>query len=46
MEGYRQVWARLPVAGIRSLPGRVRRLMGENALLAPHRVCQAAGPAP
>jgi transposase InsO family protein len=37
-EGYRKIWARLRVAGIRTSPGRVRRLMGENGLLAPHRV--------
>ena len=37
-EGYRKIWARLRFAGIRSSPGRVRRLMGENGLLAPHRV--------
>lgn len=39
-EGYRKIWARLRVAGIRTSPGRVRRLMGENGLLAPHRVCR------
>ena len=37
-EGYRKMWARLRFAGIRSSPGRVRRLMRENGLLAPHRV--------
>ena len=37
-EGYRKIWARLRFPGIRSSPGRVRRLMGENGLLAPHRV--------
>lgn len=37
-EGYRKIWARLRIAGIRSSPGRVRRLMRENGLLAPHRV--------
>ena len=30
--------ARLRVAGVRSSPRRVRRVMGENGLLAPHRV--------
>src|SRR6202041_2827322 len=30
--------ARLRVAGVRSRPPRVRRVMGENGLLAPHRV--------
>ena len=37
-EGYRKLWARLRVAGVRSSPRRVRRVMGENDLLAPHRV--------
>src|SRR5512132_505357 len=37
-QGYRKIWARLRFAGIRSSPGRVRRLMRENGLLAPHRV--------
>src|SRR5512133_1621726 len=37
-EGYRKMWARLRFSGVRSSPGRVRRLMRENALLAPHRI--------
>ena len=37
-EGYRKLWARLRVAGVRSSSRRVRRVMGENGLLAPHRV--------
>ena len=37
-EGYRKIWARLRFSGIRSSPGRVRRLMRENGLLAPHRI--------
>jgi len=37
-EGYRKIWARLRHAGIRTSARRVRRLMGQNALLAPHRV--------
>src|SRR4249920_3225502 len=37
-EGYRKIWARLRFAGIRTSPGRVRRLMRENGLLAPHRL--------
>ena len=37
-EGYRKIWARLRVAGVRSSPRRVRRVMGENGLLAPDRV--------
>ena len=37
-EGYRKLWARLRVAGVRASPRRVRRVMRENGLLAPHRV--------
>jgi putative transposase len=37
-EGYRKIWARLRVAGVRVSPRRVRRVMRENDLLAPHRV--------
>jgi transposase InsO family protein len=37
-EGYRKIWARLRHAGIRTSARRVRRLMGEHGLLAPHRV--------
>lgn len=37
-EGYRKLWARLRFAGVRASPRRVRRVMGENSLLAPHRV--------
>jgi putative transposase len=37
-EGYRKIWARLRHAGIRTSAKRVRRLMGEHGLLAPHRV--------
>jgi putative transposase len=37
-EGYRKLWARLRFAGVRTSPRRVRRVMGENGLLAPHRV--------
>lgn len=44
-EGYRKIWARLRFAGVRTSPGRVRRLMGENALLAPHRAPKAPGKA-
>src|ERR1700687_3855469 len=36
-EGYRKIWARLRVAGVRSSPRRVRRVMGENGLPAPPR---------
>jgi putative transposase len=37
-EGYRKLWARLRFAGVRTSPRRVRRVMRENRLLAPHRV--------
>ena len=37
-EGYRKAWAKLRVAGIRTSPERVRRLMREHDLQAPHRV--------
>jgi putative transposase len=37
-EGYRKLWARLRHAGIRTSARRVRRLMGQHRLLAPHRV--------
>jgi len=37
-EGYRKIWARLRHAGIRSSARRVRRLMRQHGLLAPHRV--------
>ena len=40
-EGYRKIWARLRFAGIRTSKRRVRRLMREHGLLAPHRVEQA-----
>ena len=37
-EGYRKLWARLRFAGVRTSQRRVRRVMRENGLLAPHRV--------
>jgi putative transposase len=37
-EGYRKIWARLRAAGVCSSPRRVRRVTGENGLLASHRV--------
>jgi transposase InsO family protein len=37
-EGYRKIWARLRHAGIRTSARRVRRLMRQHDLLAPHRV--------
>ena len=43
-EGYRKAWAKLRVEGIRTSQERVRRLMREHALQAPHRVGQAHGP--
>src|SRR3954453_21974577 len=41
-EGYRKIWARLRHAGIRTSARRVRRLMGQRGLLAPHRVGRPA----
>ena len=44
-EGYRKVWARLRFRGLRTAARRVRRLMKEHGLLAPHRPApQAAHP--
>ena len=43
-EGYRKVWAKLRVEGIRTSKERVRRLMRAHHLQAPHRVGQAHGP--
>jgi transposase InsO family protein len=43
-EGYRKVWARLRLAGIRTSKGRVLRLLREAGLLAPTRVGHAHGP--
>jgi putative transposase len=37
-EGYRKIWARLRHGGIRSSARRVRRLMAQHGLLAPHRI--------
>src|SRR6202795_1625191 len=37
-EGYRKLWARLRFAGVRTSARRVRRVMREDGLLAPHRV--------
>jgi len=44
-EGYRKIWARLRVADVRASPRRVRRVMRENELLAPHRVGRTAAKA-
>ena len=43
-EGYRKAWAKLRVAGIHTSKERVRRLMREHDLQAPHRVGHAHGP--
>ena len=43
-EGYRKVWAKLRVEGIRTSQERVRRFMRAHDLQAPHRVGQAHGP--
>ena len=43
-EGYRKIWARLRVAGIRTSRRRVLRLMREHGLLAPQRLGAARGP--
>jgi len=43
-EGYRKVWARLRFQKVRTSKGRVRRLMREHGLQAPHRVGNAHGP--
>jgi transposase InsO family protein len=37
-EGYREIWARLRHAGIRTAARRVRRLMGQHGPLAPRRI--------
>jgi len=41
-EGYRKIWARLRFSGVRAHPRRVRRVMGEHGLLAPHRAAPAS----
>jgi len=43
-EGYRKVWARLRLSGVRTARGRVLRLMREAGLLAPTRVGHRRGP--
>ena len=43
-EGYRKVWARLRVQGVRTSARRVLRLMREANLLAPTRMGNAHGP--
>jgi transposase InsO family protein len=44
-EGYRKVWARLRLVGVRAGKPRVLRLMREASLLAPTRTGRAHGPA-
>ena len=43
-EGYRKVWARLRQKGIRTAAERVRRLMRQHHLQAPHKSGNAHGP--
>ena len=43
-EGYRKVWARLRVSGVRTSPRRVLRVMREHALLAHQRPGTPRGP--
>jgi transposase InsO family protein len=43
-EGYRKAWAKLRVEGIHTSKERVRRLMREHGLQAPHRVGHRHGP--
>jgi putative transposase len=43
-EGYRKVWAQLRHQGIRTAAERVRRLMRQHGLQAPHRVGNPHGP--
>jgi len=43
-EGYRKVWARLRYGGVRTSKERVRRLMREHGLQAPHRAGRRLGP--
>lgn len=43
-EGYRKVWARLRLVGVRTSRGRVLRCMREAGLLAPTRVGHPHGP--
>ncbi len=43
-EGYRKAWAKLRFEGIRTSKERVRRLMREHGLQAPHRVGHPHGP--
>ena len=42
-EGYRKIWARLRFSGIRSSPGRIRRLIAGEWAVGPAPGPQAAG---
>lgn len=42
-EGYRKIWARLRFRQIRTAARRVRRIMKEHGLLAPHRAPSRSG---
>ncbi len=43
-EGYRKVWARLRFKGIRVSRERIRKLMKQHGLQAPHRMIRVRGP--
>lgn len=43
-EGYRKLWAKLRNQGITADKERVRRIMRDNGLSAPHRIGQVRGP--
>jgi putative transposase len=43
-EGYRKIWARLRFRGLRTAARRVRRIMKEHGLLAPHRPAPRVAP--
>jgi len=43
-EGYRKVWARLRMKGVHTSKERVRRLMRDHGLQAPHRAGRKRGP--
>ena len=43
-EGYRKVWARLRMKGIKTSKERIRKLMKSHNLQAPHRVGKNRGP--
>jgi len=43
-EGYRKVWVRLRFKGLKADKERVRKIMCDNNLLAPHRLGKPRGP--